>query len=127
MELEALQGIVEDIRHNGASLVAISPQLPKFSKQVVKKHHLDFPVLTDVNNEVASSFGLTFSLPKDLITIYSGFGIDLERFNGNDFWQLPLPGRFIIGTDGVIKSVEVHPDYTKRPDPDQIIDLLKSI
>lgn len=118
---------MEDIRQVGANLVAISPQLPKYSKQVVKKHNLDFPVLTDTNNDVANSYGLTFSLPEDLIEVYRGFGIDLDRFNGNDHWQLPLPGRFIIGKDGVIKSVEVHPDYTRRPDPAQIVDLLKEI
>lgn len=127
MELEALQHVVDDIRQAQANLVAVSPQLPKYSKQVVKKHNLDFPVLADPNNRVASSYGLTFSLPGDLRDVYSSFGIELDRFNGNDLWQLPLPGRFIIGADRVIKSVEVHPDYTRRPDPTQIVELLSTI
>lgn len=127
MELEALQQVVPDIRQTGANLVAVSPQLPKYSKQIVKKHNLEFPVLADPNNGVAGSYGLTFSLPDDLKTIYSGFGIELDRFNGNDLWQLPLPGRFIIGADRVIKNVEVHPDYTRRPDPTQIVKFLATI
>jgi len=116
----------EQIRSLGATLVAISPQLPKYSKQIVKKNNLTFPVLADIDNTVASLFGLTFSLPEELKNIYSNFGIDLDRFNGNDFWQLPMSGRFIIDKQGILKSVEVHPDYTKRPDPSEIIEILQS-
>ena len=122
-----MQEVADDIRAAGASLVAVSPQLPKYSKQVIKKHGLDYPVLADPGNNVASLYGLVFSLPEDLRTIYTSFGIELDRFNGDDLWRLPLPGRFIIGTDGVIQNVEVHPDYTRRPDPTRIVELLKTI
>ncbi len=111
----------------GGTLVAISPQLNKYSKQVVKKNNLTFPVLADIDNSVASLFGLTFALPGELKKIYSGFGIDLSRFNGNDSWKLPMSGRFIINKDGIISSVEVHPDYTKRPDPSEIIGILQAL
>ena len=117
----------DQIINLGASLVAISPQFPKYSKQIVKKNSLTFPVLADIENTVASLFGLTFSLPKELKKIYSNFGIDLVRFNGNDSWQLPMSGRFIIEKQGIIKSVEVHPDYTRRPDPSEIIAILQSL
>lgn len=107
--------------------MAISPQLPKYSKQVVKKNNLTFPVLADIDNKVASLFGLTFTLPEKLQEIYSNFGIDLQRFNGIDSWQLPLSGRFIIDSQGVIRNMEVHPDYTQRPDPSEILDILQSL
>lgn len=107
--------------------MAISPQLPRYSKQVVKKSNLTFPVLADSGNKVASSFGLTFDLPPELKTIYSDFGIDLTRFNGEDSWQLPLSGRFIVGREGVIENIEVHPDYTVRPDPSEIVKILASL
>lgn len=117
----------DQILATGATLVAISPQLPKYSKQIVKKNNLAFPVLADIDNEVATLFGLTFTLPGDLKEIYSNFGIDLERFNGNSAWQLPLSGRFISDSHGIIRNVEVHPDYTQRPDPSEIVELLKSL
>jgi len=105
--------------------VAISPQLPKYSKQVAKKHGLSFPILSDFNNEVAARFGLTFSLPDYLQSIYTDLGLDLPRFNGNESWQLPMPGRFIADRSGVIKNVEAHPDYTRRPEPSALVDYLK--
>ena len=94
---------------------------------MVKQNSLTFPVLADIDNTVASHFGLTFTLPEDLRAIYSSFGIDLPRFNGNDSWQLPLSGRFIIDGQGLISNVEVHPDYTERPDPSEIVDILHSL
>jgi len=116
-----------EIRNLGANLVAVSPQLPKYSKQVVKKNGLSFPVLADIDNEVATTLGLTFALPEVLREIYSKFGIDLPRFNGNDAWELPMSGRFIVDAQGVIRSVEVHPDYTRRPDPSEILTILRSL
>ena len=65
-------------------------------------------------------------LPDDLREVYTKFGIDLVRFNGSDAWTLPLPGRFILDRRGVLKDVQVNPDYTKRPEPGEIIALLKS-
>jgi peroxiredoxin len=105
-------------------VVAISPQLEKYSKQIVKKLGLTFPVLSDTRNIIAEKFGLVFSLPADLRQVYMGFGIDLERFNGNSNWTLPMPGRFIVDQQGVVISAEVNPDYTIRPDPSYILNLL---
>ena len=104
----------------------ISPQLEKYSKQVAKKHKLTFSVLCDKGNKVASQFGLVFSLPGDLRGLYSNFGIDLERFNGDDSWALPMPGRFILDQQGTILSADVNPDYTIRPEPVDIIEILKN-
>ena len=101
--------------------------MPKYSKQVVNKNNLTFPVLADIDNTVASLFGLAFTLPRDLEEIYTSFGIDLTRFNGNDSWQLPLSGRFIIDQQGIIRDVEVNPDYTQRPDPSEIVKILRSL
>ncbi len=103
----------------------ISPQLEKYSKQVSKKHNLKFSVLSDKGNKVASQFGLVFSLPGDLRELFSNFGIDLERFNGDDSWTLPMPGRFILDQQGTILSADVNPDYTIRPEPGDIIEILK--
>ena len=85
------------------------------------------PVLADIGNGLASRLGLTFTLPAPLIEVYRGFGIDLERFNGDDSWQLPLPGRFILDRNGIIDDVEVHPDYTVRPEPDETVARLRRL
>ena len=107
-------------------MVVISPQLEKYTRQMAKKHHLTFSVLGDPGNKVAGLFGLVYRLPDDLRELYQNFGIDFNRFYGNDSGTLPMPGRFIINGRGTIIHADVHPDYTKRPEPKDIPTILKS-
>jgi hypothetical protein len=54
---------------------------------------------------------------------------DLPTFNDDPAWVLPMPARYVIGTDGVIAYSEVNPDYTQRPDPSElppVLDRLKA-
>ena len=108
-------------------MAVISPQLEKFSKQVAKKNNLTFNVLCDSGNRVATGFRLTFSLPGDLRELYAGFGIDLERFNGDNSWTLPIPGRFMLDQQGTIISAESNPDYTIRPEPEAIVEIVNGV
>ena len=127
MELEALQETAAEMKIRGASLVVISPQLEKFSKLMVKKHNLTFPLLRDEDNQLASQFGLAFKLPDDVAGLYSQFGIDLVRYNDNDLWSLPMPARFVLDQKGIVVSAEANPDYTHRPEPSEIVEVLKKM
>lgn len=108
-------------------MVAISPQLVKYSKQMKNKHELEFDILSDEGNKIADEFGLKFAFPNYLKEIYEGFGSDLERFDGDDSWTLPIPARYVVGQDGIIKAADVHPDYTKRPEPSKTVEDLKKL
>ena len=124
MDLQAIEAAAEEIRALGASLVAISPQTAPNRRRSERENALSFPVLSDHGNSVANEFGLRFRLPDDLIAVYKGFGNDLIVGNGEDSWTLPMPARYVIGTDGVITYAEVNPDYTRRPDPSELLPVL---
>jgi hypothetical protein len=36
-----------------------------------------------------------------------------------------MPARFVIGQDGVILYSEVNPDYTRRPEPEDLLPVLE--
>ena len=127
MELEALQQSLPEIQATGATLVALSPQREPFLRQMAEKNHLGFELLRDEGNIVARKFGLVFQLPPDLREVYLGFGTDLARFNGDDSWTLPMPGRFVIDQQGTIRHVDIDPDYTVRPDPTETVAVLKKL
>ncbi len=91
------------------------------------KHDLEFDILSDEGNKVADEFGLKFAFPDYLREVYKGFGADFERFNGDDSWMLPMSARYVVGQDGVIKAADVHPDYTKRPEPSKTVEDLKNL
>ncbi len=127
LELRALQAALPDITAAGATLVAISPQLPDNSLSTAEKLELAFPVLSDVGNVVAREYGLVFSLPEDLRSVYDGFGIDLPAANGDQTFELPVPATFVIDRDGSVAWRFVDPDYTHRGDPADVIAALKAL
>ena len=127
MDLQAIEAAADDIRALGASLVAISPQTAPNRRKSERENELSFPILSDHGNAVANAFGFRFRLPDELIAVYKGFGNDLAIGNGEDSWTLPMPARYIIGTDGVIAYAEVNPDYTRRPDPSELMPVLQRL
>ncbi|WP_275671805.1 hypothetical protein [Pseudomonas mandelii] len=39
--------------------------------------------------------------------------------------KAPIPVRYVIGQDGLIRYAEVNPDYTQRPEPDAMLDAIR--
>jgi peroxiredoxin len=124
LELQALQAALPEIVARGASLVAISPQTAPNSRKSQRDNQLDFPILSDARSEVANAFGIRFALQDYLIELYKSFKNDLPTFNNDPSWVLPMPARYVIGTDGIIAYSEVNPDYTQRPDPSELLPVL---
>jgi peroxiredoxin len=127
MDLQAIEAAANDIRALGASLVAISPQTAPNRRKSERENALSFPILSDHGNVVAHKFGLRYRLSDDLIQLYKSFGNDLAIGNGEDSWTLPMPARYVIRTDGVIAYAEVNPDYTRRPDPSELLPVLRRL
>jgi peroxiredoxin len=127
LELEALQESVSEIKSLGATLLMISPQIEEYSRSLIEEKNLSFDLLSDPGNQVAQKFGLVYQYPDDLKQIFLKFGIDLEKFNNDDSWTLPIPARYIIDRDSVIRYAQADPDYTIRPDPLHTIEALRSL
>ena len=80
-----------------------------------------YELLIDRGNEVARRFGLVFPLPDALREIYRKIGIDLEVANGDASWTLPMPARYVVDRQGVVRAADVHPDYTRRTEPAETV------
>ena len=125
LELKALQAKKEEFKNLGAELIAISPQTPDSSLTTKEKNELEFEVLSDNNNIIAKEFGLVFSLAQELRPIYKSFGIDIPFSNKEDSYELPMPATYIISKNKEIVFSFVDEDYTKRCEPQDIIDAIK--
>jgi peroxiredoxin len=125
MELQALESAKPLFDKFGASLVAISPQTAPNSRKSVRQNKLTFPILSDVKGKVGAAFGLRFELPDYLVELYKSLKNDLPAFNDDPSWTLPMPGRYVIGQDGTILYSEVNPDYTRRPEPEDMVAVLQ--
>jgi peroxiredoxin len=52
---------------------------------------------------------------------------DLTEYNGDDSWTLPMPARYLIDSDGIVRWASVSPDYTRRPDPADTLEALEEM
>ena len=127
LELHSLQQNLPLMANLGATLVAISPQLPDESLNTAEKNELSFPVLSDVGNVVARRFGLVFAVSEHLRPIYTELGADLPKFNGTSTFELPVPATFVIDRDLVIRAEHVNADYKQRMEPARILEVLAKI
>ncbi len=127
LELRAYQQALPQMQALGASLVAISPQTPDHSLSTVEKDELTFAVLSDVGNQVARQFGLVFTIDEVVRGAHKQVGANLPEFNGNDSWELPMAGTFLVDQSGVARLAFVNPDFTRRLDPSVIIARLKEL
>ena len=128
LELRSLQRVLPEIVQMGASLVAISPQLPDNSLSTQEKNQLTFPVLSDVGNIEAKRFGIVFTLPTALVEANRAIGRDLVEINGEaGAAQLPMPATFVLDKSGVIRLAFVEEDWSKRLDPDVVVHTLRGL
>src|SRR6201997_3347595 len=125
MELQALEAAKPVFDKYGASLLAISPQPAPNSRKSVRQNKLSFPILSDARGKVGAAFGLRFELPDYLVELYKSLKNDLPTFNDDPSWTLPMPARYVIGHDGTILYSAVNPDYTHRPEPEEMIPVLQ--
>ena len=105
--------------------MVISPQLPAISLEMRAQMKFGFDLLFDAGNKTAEAYGIAMQLPDDLIKVYAGRGIDLPAFDGDDSWRLPVPARVVLAKGGVVLGIEADPDYTRRPEPEETLALLR--
>jgi peroxiredoxin len=105
----------------------VSPQVARTPRETEEPKALPFEALRDFGNQVAERYGLVFTLPDDLRALYQKFGIDLARGNGDGTWRLPVPARFVIDRQGIVRAVDADPDYTRRPEPAATVETLRGL
>jgi peroxiredoxin len=127
MELEALQQINPGVERSGASIVVLTPELERYTRNLHRKLNLTFDILTDLHLKTAEQFGLVFTLPDYLRDLYKSFGSTLDRFHDEAEYRLPMPARYVIDKQSIIRAAEVNADYTVRPEPSKTLQQLQTL
>ncbi len=127
LQLHEYQQHLSEIGELGAQLIAISPELPDNALSTKTKNELEFVVLSDSNNAYARGLGIVFELNEDLRQVYQKFGIDLQKANGSNGWELPLAATFVIDGSMVVRYAFVNADYTKRAEPTELLNALRDM
>lgn len=126
LTLHRLQEELPRFRAAGATLLALTPELPDSSMSTTEKHALEFDILSDIGNGAARAYGVVFRLTPEVAARYQE-SFDLHAYNGNASNELPLAATYVIDTKGVIRYAFLSPDYRDRAEPRDILEAVRKL
>lgn len=127
LALSAYQSMLPKLTGRGVQLVAISPQTPDNSLSMQEKHSLTFTVLSDPGNTLARHLGILTRPTEEAQQAQQRLGLDLTVVNADGTAGLPMPTTMAVDTGGVVRWIDVHPDYSTRTEPAAILAALDDL
>ena len=113
-----------EVKALGAHIVVLTAELERYTRNLHRKLNLTFDILTDLHLKVAEQFRLVFTLPDYLRDLYKSFGNTLDRFHDEPTYRLPMPARYVLDKQGIIRAADVNADYTIRTEPSETLKVL---
>jgi peroxiredoxin len=122
MSVDALVRSQTDLLRAGGQIIIITPERQEYALRFKSDGSVPFPILTDLDNGYALTLGLAVWLTPDIQELLSDR--DLPAFHGNDAWMVPIPATFVVGTDAIVKTRFIDPDFRRRMEIDSLISAL---
>lgn len=119
--------LVPALDARGVALIAVSPQKPDGSMSSVEVNELTFAVASDPGNQLAVALGVETRPSTDAVAAQTSFGLDLTERNADGRTNLPMPTVVVVDGAGVIRWIDVHPNYTTRSEVPDILAAVDAI
>ncbi len=126
MQLAYYQAYDEEIKKMGAKMVGIAPENPQMGKETEEDNEIGFELLSDTNNTIARQYNIVYTVKPTLYEMMD------KRFDLYDYYEknnreLPLTVLYVIDQQGFIQYAFIDEDFTKRAEPQQFLEVLKSL
>lgn len=109
-----LQDSLSLIHKNGATIIAVTPEIGVSIDKSIKKTQATYNIVHDSAYAIMNLYGVTFKVNKKTLVKYKLVGINVEEANGNEDSILPVPATFIINKNGIIDFIHFDENYKKR-------------
>lgn len=114
------------LRELNASLLGLSPQIPDKLLAIKERHQLEFLVGSDLHNELGRRFGILYSYDEPSRQAALARNSSIGDVTGTGTWELPKPSVLVVGTDRVVRFVDVSADWLVRTEAGPIIDAVRA-
>jgi peroxiredoxin len=111
----------------GATLIAISPQVPERLVEIRDRHGLEFTIASDRNNALARTFGIAFEADVDSRTYMQDRGVVLGDVTGTGTWELPMPALIVVAQDRTVRFADISPDWLVRTEAAPVLEAVRAI
>ena len=119
--------LVPALDARGFTMIAVSPQKPDGSLTMAESNELTFSVLSDPGNQLAGALGILSDPSADSLAAQIKLGLDLTKVNADGKAALPMPTVVVVDADGVIRWIDVHPNYSNRSEVSDILAAVDAI
>jgi peroxiredoxin len=119
--------LAPDLARLGATLIAVSPQVPERLVEIKDRHKLDFLVASDVANTLGRRFGILYTFDEASKQSSIASGSPIGEVTGTGTWELPMPATVVIDQAGHVRFADVNPDWLVRTEPGDVIDAVRKL
>jgi peroxiredoxin len=112
--ISKFQDSLEYILDRGASIIAVTPEIPEYNQKIINKTGATFSIIHDIGYQIMDAYFVSFALDAKTIKRYDRFGMHVDLSNGNKDYILPVPATFIIDENRQIRYIQYDPDYKNR-------------
>ena len=125
MYLKKLEDSLQFIKDKGATLIAVTPELPENITKTIEKTKADYPILYDEDLKIMKAYDVEFEVPEDVLSRYRNSGIKIDENNGKKNGNfLPVPAAYVIDKESNITYRFFQADYKRRPSVKEILNNL---
>ncbi|USQ98311.1 peroxiredoxin-like family protein [Caulobacter sp. RL271] len=121
------EALAPDLRDLGATLVAVSPQVPERLGEIRARHGLSFKVASDTDNALGRRFGILYTADDASQAAQRAKGAFIGDTTGTGTWELPQPAVVVIDHERVVRFVDVSPDWLVRTEAEAVLAAVRDI
>jgi peroxiredoxin len=82
---------------------------------------LTYTVLSDAGSRLADALGITFDPFEEGLAARRALGVDIRSTRADGATRLSMPTVLIVAPDHIVRFVDIRPDYSGRPEVDEIL------
>jgi peroxiredoxin len=118
--LQDLRTVEPEIVAMGYHVLFLSTDRPDLLYSSLKEK-VNYHILSDSSLEAARAFGVAYRIDAEAFKKMRDFGVDLEKTQGTDSHELPVPSVFIVDRSGVVRFRYFDPDFRVRLDAASVL------
>jgi peroxiredoxin len=123
--LASAQKHLDEFIKKGVYVIVVSPETVMKTIETSEKIKANFSIVHDEGNKIMNDYGVAYEVNDENVLSYYGFvSKKVAKYNVENNNVLPVPATYLIDFNSKFLYVHYNPDYKKRSDLEEILNIL---
>ena len=127
VQIRQLTEAYPEFKKRGVFPVLISVDEIDGAALASRTYDIPFAVLSDPKLSAHTAFDVVMDVDAETYKQYQGYGIDLEKWSGQNHHKIAVSSAFIVDNTGTVKWAHTTMDYKTRPSPEQLLKVIDDL